>query len=176
LKITNILLIFALFIFANASDSTFEFASVAELSEIKADAYGKSLLETISLALQKNGSVNEVQKLLDDLLFKLEKDQEAATAAWNIENARLKAKIKRLAKEIEELRVEIDKLKRERAKYLKLIIRVKKNLIQYNKQLAEDHTQVTDLTKTRGEDAADFKRSHPNIWTLSMPLAKLSKN
>jgi len=57
------------------------------------------------------------------------------------------------------LRREILKLKDERAKYRKLIKKVLANLIQYRKQLADDKKQIIDLTKTRAEDHADFKRS-----------------
>jgi chromosome segregation ATPase len=160
MNFTNILLILALFLsVSNATKTSYEFASSEEVNELSQSSYGRSLLETVSLTLKSDGDVSSVQKLLDDLLFKLNKDQEAADAAWTKENARLKAKIARLTKEIKRLRKEIARLVVERTKYTKLVARVLVNLTQYRKQLAANNKQITALTKTRGEDAADYKRS-----------------
>jgi len=146
---------FYLFSYTNS----FEFASLAEVSEIQASAYGKSLLETISLSLEQKGNVDEVQTLLNDLLYKLNQDQAKDDAWWKKENARLKAKIARLTKEIEALRREILRLLAEKSKYEKLRDQAAKNLVQYKKQKAHNHKVLDHNNKRRALDAADFKKS-----------------
>jgi chromosome segregation ATPase len=157
MRYTNTLLLIALITFSYAN--TFEFASLAEVSEIQADPYGKSLLETISLSLANKGNVDEVQALLNDLLFKLNQDQARDDANWAKENARLKAKIALLTKQIEALRKAILRLKAEQAKYEKLRDQAALNLKQYNKQLANNNNMLRDNKQRRAADAAEFKRS-----------------
>jgi hypothetical protein len=176
MKITNILLIFALFLISNATKVQYEFASLADISEISKTSYGKSLLETVSLTLSSgDGDISQVQKLLDDLLFKLNRDQQADDVAWAKENARLLAKIARLTKEIEVLRKEILALKAERTKYEKLVDRVLANLKQYHQQLAQNRKQATDLTATRALDAADYRRSQNEHMDIINALTEVIK-
>ena len=92
MRITNTFLLIALLTFSYTN--SFEFASLAEINELKSTAYGKSLIETISLSLEQKGNVNEVQTLLSDLLFKLNQDQARDDAWWKRENARLKEEVK----------------------------------------------------------------------------------
>jgi DNA repair exonuclease SbcCD ATPase subunit len=177
MKFTNTFLIIALLTFSFTN--SFEFASLAEVSEINASTYGKSLLETISLTLEQKGNVGEIQQLLNDLLFKLNQDQAKDTAAWNKENARLKAKIARLTKEIEALRREILRLLAEKAKYEKLRDQAAKNLVQYRKQIAHNDKALIDNAERRAADLADFKKSqseHTDILNaLDAVLKELSK-
>lgn len=177
MRFTNTFLLIALLTFSYTN--SFEFASLAEISEIKATPYGKSLIETISLALEQKGNVNEVQKLLNDLLFKLNSDQAKDTAWWNKENARLKAKIARLAREIEKLRIEILKALAEKAKYEKLRDQAAANIVQYKKQIAHNLRALADNEQRRNQDAADFKRSqseHTDILNaLDAVLKELNK-
>jgi hypothetical protein len=171
----NVLLVIALLFLSNTY--AFEFASFAETESIKADPYGKSLLETISLAMEKGGNIQEVQTLLDNLLFKLNKDQEDSDKAWVKENARLLAKIKKLTDEIEALRIEILKLKDERARYQILRDKVIANLKQYNKQRAADQAQARDLANKRVEDHNDFVKSQADheaaLNALDLVIAEL---
>jgi hypothetical protein len=139
--------------------NAFEFASLAEVSEIQATSFGKSLLETISLSLEQKGNIDEVATLLNDLQYKLNQDQAKDDAWWKKENARLKAKIARLTKEIEALRREILRLLAEKSKYEKLRDQAAKNLVQYKKQKAHNHKVLDNNNKRRAADAADFKRS-----------------
>ena len=157
MRYTNTLLIIALLTFQYAN--SFEFASLAEVAEINQTPYGKSLLETISLSLENKGNVNEVQQLLNDLLYKLNKDQDEDTATWTALDRRLRAKIAALIKEIERLRLEILRLAAELAKYEKLRDKAAANLIQYKKQLAANLKSLQNNDKRRAEDLADFKRS-----------------
>jgi DNA repair exonuclease SbcCD ATPase subunit len=157
MKYTNTLLIIALITFSYAN--TFEFASLAEVSEIQADPYGKSLLETISLSLANKGNVDEVQKLLNDLLFKLNSDQDRDDRLWAKENARLLKKIADLTKEIERLRKKIDSLKATKVKYEKLRDKAASNLKQYNKQKAANLKALAKNKVRRAADHADFIRS-----------------
>jgi hypothetical protein len=177
MKFTNTFLVVALLTFSFTN--TFEFASLAEVSEINASSYGKSLLETISLTLEQKGNVGEIQQLLNDLLFKLNQDQARDTAAWNKENARLKAKIARLTKEIEALRVEILRLLAEKAKYEKLRDQAAANLVQYRKQLAHNMKALVQNAVRRAADNAEFKKSqgeHTDILNaLDAVLKELSK-
>jgi len=157
MKFMNTFLVIALlsFSFSNA----FEFASFAEINEINASPYGKSLLETISMSLEHKGNVAEVQTLLNDLLFKLNQDQDRDTDAWNKENARLKAKIAKLTEEIEQLRLEILKLEAERTKYEKLRDQAAANLVQYNDQKARNNQALAKNEERRNADAAEFRKS-----------------
>jgi len=157
MKFINTFLVIALlsFSFSNA----FEFASFAEVNEINASPYGKSLLETISMTLEHKGNVGEVQRLLSDLLFKLNQDQERDTDAWNKENARLKAKIAKLTGEIEQLRLEILKLVAERTKYEKLRDKAAENLVQYKQQKARNLKSLAQNEERRNADAAEFRKS-----------------
>jgi Txe/YoeB family toxin of Txe-Axe toxin-antitoxin module len=177
MRFTNTFLLVALLTFSYTN--SFEFASLSEINEIKSTPYGKSLVETISLALEQKGNVDEVQKLLNDLLFKLNKDQTADTAWWNKENARLKAKINRLAQEIEKLRREILQALAEKAKYEKLRDQAAANLVQYKQQLADNIRTLDDNEKRRAEDAKDFLRSqseHTDVTNaISAVLKELNK-
>jgi hypothetical protein len=177
MRFTNTFLIIALLTFSYTT--SFQFASLAEVSEINATPYGKSLLETISLTLEQKGNVNEVQGLLSDLLFKLNQDQARDTAAWNKENARLKAKIVRLTKEIEALRKEILRLLALKAKYEKLRDTAARNLIQYKKQKAHNTSTLKTNDVKRADDHADFKRSQSEhtdmLNALSAVLKELGK-
>jgi hypothetical protein len=157
MRFTNTILVIALLAFSYTN--AFEFASLSEVNEITTSSYGKSLLETISLSLEQKGNVNEVQKLLNDLLFKLNQDQAKDDANWAKENARLKAKIARLTREIEVLRVEILRLLAEKEKYENLRDKAAQNLVQYKAQLANNVEALVVNEKKRAEDSAEFKRS-----------------
>lgn len=157
MRITNTFLLIALLTFSYTY--SFEFASLAEINEIKSTAYGKSLIETISLSLEQKGNVNEVQRLLVDLLFRLNQDQAKDDDWWRKENARLKAKIARLTKEIERLRREILRLLGEKAKYESLRDKAAANLVQYKQQRAHNVKVLARNRARRAQDAAEFKRS-----------------
>jgi hypothetical protein len=180
MKANNILLIFALLLVANATNTNFEFASFAEVSNLTTSKYGKSLVETISLALENGGDVSSVQKLLDSLLFTLNKDQEKADEDWKTENTRLVAKIALLTKQIAALQKDIDELDDELKRYQKLLVQVGKNLVQYKGQVADNNKQIGEVQKDRKEDEADFKTSQSEhldivnaIETVVVELTKL---
>ena len=153
----NTLLVIALITFSYAN--AFEFASFAEVSEIQADPYGKSLLETISFSLSGKGNIDDVKNLLNELLFKLNEDQAKSDAWWSKENARLLAKIKSLTDRIEVLRQEISKLRAEKVRYEALRDQAAANLKQYEAQIAKNQQLVATNTKNRADDHADFIRS-----------------
>jgi len=157
MRFTNSLLLIAIITLSYAS--AFEFASFAEVSEISADPYGKSLIETISHSLATKGKVDDVKDLLQKLLFELNKDQAEDDAAWKKESARLKAKIARLRREIDALEKEIAALKVKLAKYEALKKQAELNLIQYKKQRAHNVKVLKENDERRKKDAADFKRS-----------------
>lgn len=177
MKYTNILLVFALFLFANATDinSNYEFASFAQMGEISRTTFGKNLLETVNIALKNGGDINSVQKLLDGLLDKLIKDQKAADIAWETESKRLKELIKKLTVEINNLKVEIDELTEELAKYRKLVKQSKINLAQYRAQLALNKKQINDIKKLREQDAADYERSQSEHRDIINALTQVIK-
>jgi hypothetical protein len=154
---TNTFLVIALLAFSYTN--AFEFASLSEVNEITTTSYGKSLLETISLSLEQKGNVNEIQKLLNDLLFKLNQDQQKDDTNWAKENARLKAKIARLTKEIEVLRLKIVELREKKEKYENLRDKAAANLVQYKEQLANNMQALVVNEKKRAEDLAEFTRS-----------------
>ena len=157
MRTLNTLLVIALITFSYTN--AFEFASFAEISEIQADPYGKSLLETISMSLSGKGNVDEVTNLLNELLFKLNEDQAKSDAWWAKEDARLKAKIKSLTERIEELRQELVKLRAEKAKYEDLRDRAARNLQQYEKQQKRNQELYQTNEKNREDDHAEFLKS-----------------
>jgi len=175
MKFSNILLLITLFLSAQAETTSFEFASLAEVSEISKTEYGESLLETVALTYKTSGNIETVLRLLDDLLFKLNKDQERADFQWNTELRRLNEKIERLTKQIEALRLEILALEAERAKYVKLVAKVKSNLLQYDQQLAQNLKQKVDLANIRSKDEADFKRSQDEHFDIINALNTVIK-
>ena len=77
----NVLLLIVLFA---VSAFSFDLSSFVELGEIKDDPVGKSLIETISMSLEKSqgGKIENIQALLEDLIVKLIKDQNASDVAW----------------------------------------------------------------------------------------------
>jgi hypothetical protein len=154
---TNTFLIIALISFSCVN--TFEFASLSEVSDIQADPYGKSLLETISLSLSNKGNVDEVQELLANLLLKLNQDQQRSDAWWAKENARLTALIALLNKKIKSLKAELVRLNDKRVKYEKLRDKAAKNLIQYRKQKDQNTKDIKLNEARRSDDNAAYKRS-----------------
>jgi len=173
MKFSNILLLITLFLSAKADTTSFKFESLAEVSEITKTEYGKSIVETVLLTYKTSGNVETVQRLLDDLLYKLNKDQERDDLQWNAELRRLNEKIERLTKQIEALRLEIGALEAERDKYVKLVAKVKSNLLQYEQQLAENLKQKVDLANIRSKDEADFKRSQEEHTDILNALDKV---
>jgi len=179
MKYSNIFLIFALLLYVNSTKVGFEFASFAEVSEVSNTAYGKSLLETINLKLQKGGDIASVAKLLDFLLFRLNRDQEDNDSAWIKEKQRLDDKIDLLKKQIALLEKEIRDLVALRQYYEKLRVRVIANLKQYNAQYDANIKQLRDIQEKRQKDSEDFHRSKTEhldiIKAISTVLDELAK-
>lgn len=177
MRSTNVLLILALI--SISAISAFEFNSLAEVQELKASSYGNSLIETISLSLQNSGSINDVQKLLDDLLFKLNKDQEDADKEWEKTNKTLTEKIENLKAEIETLRVKIAELEKEIADYKQKIATGNENLKQYNEDVAKNTKTLADLEATRKADNEAYKKAvqeHSDVINaIQAVVAELSK-
>jgi hypothetical protein len=161
--------------FSNA----FEFTNLQEVKDLRTNSYGNSLIETISLTLQSTGSIKDVQKLLDDLLFQLNADQEAADKKWKEEEAKLKAKEEQLKSEIEELRKTIA-LKEGQLKALEeKIATAITNLAQYSAQLVADQKNLVALDAQREKDkteSAQSVRDHNDVINaISAVVAELSK-
>ena len=153
----NVLLLIALvtFSFSNA----FEFTNLAEVKELRSSTYGNSLIETISLTLANAGSIDEVKKLLNDLLYKLNKDQEYSDKAWDKLNKKLLAKIAKLKKEIEDLETQIALDESEKKKYEGLRDEARKNLKQYRAQLAHNQEALKSNEINRKNDIEEYKKS-----------------
>ena len=157
MKSTNVILIVALL--AISYSNAFEFDSLVEVQELKGSAYGNSLIETVSLSLTSGGSINDVQKLLDELLFKLNQDQISSDRAWEKLNKTLTDKINELKTTIEQLRVKIAALRREIADYKAKIAQGQKNVIQYNSQKNANIAHLASLKASRNRDAAHYRKS-----------------
>ncbi len=162
MKYNNILLIFALFLTAHATEIKYEFASLAEVQDISQTSYGKSLLETVSLSLKSGGDISSIRKLLSQLFFKLTQDQRKSDKRWKKTNKRLSRTIRRLGKKIKKLGIEISILSRRRAKLRKKVKKVNKNLRQYRKQIGANRSEIKSLNLKRKNDKGDFKRSRRN--------------
>jgi len=140
-------------------NNAFEFTNLAEVKELRGSSYGNSLIETISLTLQNSGNLDEITKLLDDLLYKLNKDQEDADRDWDKTNRTLIEKVGDLVDEIEHLRVEISDKTKEQADYQAKLDQAVINLGQYNDQHAYNLATIADLDVKRAADNAEYKRS-----------------
>jgi hypothetical protein len=153
----NVLLLIALVTisFSNA----FEFTNLSEVKELRSSSYGNSLIETISLTLQNAGSINDVQKLLDDLLFKLNQDQEESDKAWEKSNKALVEKIETLRLEIEALDRQIALDKDEKADNEKKRDQAVENLKQFNAQLTHNADSLAQNEENRKKDDAEYKKS-----------------
>jgi len=122
-------------------------------------SYGNSLIETISLTLQNSGNLAEITKLLDDLLYKLNLDQEDANRDWDKQNRTLVEKTDGLKDEIEELRVHVSDLVKEQAEVQSRLDQAEVNLQQYNDQHAHNLVTISDLDSKRAADKSEYKRS-----------------
>lgn len=177
MRSTNVLLIFALI--SISAINSFEFTTLAEVQELKGSSYGNSLIETISLSLQENGSINDVQKLLDDLLYKLNKDQEDADRDWESTNKTLTEKIETLTGNIEDLRVKISALEASIQEYNDKITTGQQNLKQFNDDYDKNVKQLAFLDDRRKADNDYYKAAvieHGDmINAIQAVIAELSK-
>jgi hypothetical protein len=153
----NVILLFALFAIAYS----FDLSSFVELGEIKNDPVGKSLIETISMSMEKTqgGKIENIQALLDDLLAKLIQDQKNCDVSWGKEKAALQAKIRSLEIEISKLESEIASLRRERVSFRTRKARSENNIKQYTAQLVANRNTLNTLTLKRRQDKANFRAS-----------------
>jgi chromosome segregation ATPase len=153
----NVILLIALVLFSFSN--SFEFTNLAEVKELRSSTYGNSLIETISLTLANAGSIDEVKKLLTDLLYKLNSDQRAADVAWAKLNKQLTDKINRLTTEIAELETQIsldeaDKKKNEGLRDQSIV-----NLKQYKAQLRHNMESLTFNEENRKKDIEEYRKS-----------------
>jgi hypothetical protein len=153
----NVILFVALvtFSFSNA----FEFTNLAEVKELRSSAYGNSLIETISLTLDNQGSIADVQKLLTDLEYKLNQDQEKADQEWTKEKNELDRKIEQLGTEITGLERTISTDKEELAAKEDLAKTARENIEQFNKQKLSNKAAYEKNEEKRVKDIAEFKAS-----------------
>jgi hypothetical protein len=151
----NLLLIIALISYSNC----FEFTNLLEVKELRKSSYGNSLVETISLTLQNSGNIEEVEKLLNDLEFKLHEDQRQADKEWEKKKAELEQKIQELKEKIEELRIQIVDAEKRLEELKQLIKKSEENISQYNSQHAENIAALEQLAKNRAADEEEYRRS-----------------
>jgi len=138
--------------------SQFDFASFVELGDLKSDPYGKSLIETISMSLEKSpgGKIENIQALLKDLLNKLNDEQIASDKKWAETKKRLNALILKLGVKIAKLEGEIAKLKQHLVWNLKKKAQSIKNIAQYKKQKTADINTLNQLKLKRRADHASY--------------------
>jgi len=137
----------------------FEFTNLAEVKALRTSSYGNSLIETISLSLQSSGSIDDVQKLLDDLLYKLNKDQEDSDKDWEHANATLNGQISDLTTDINELvrLISVDTADKKRNEDLAATAQT--NLNQYGAQKQANLDSLDALEVNRKKDNDLYKQS-----------------
>ena len=173
----NVILLCVLFTVA----FSFDLSSFVELGEIKNDPVGKSLIETISMSLEKTqgGKIENIQALLDDLLVKLLNDQKNSDVAWGKENARLTNRIRQLEMEVSKLESEISALRKERVSYRTRKARAEANIKQYSAQLQSNINTLNTLTLKRKQDKANYQasvRDHSAvIGAIDQVVARLTR-
>jgi len=179
MKFNNILLIFALLLIVEASKVKFELANFSEISELQQTAYGKNLLETIMTTVKTGGNISKVKELLDELLFKLNKEQDKADLKWTSDINDLTESINKLKNQIDKLVTTILNLKAERNNFLKLEKGVIKNLSQYKKQLITNRKEIKDLKANRQKDKDNYKKAEDDhmdiINAVSVVTEELKK-
>jgi hypothetical protein len=160
---------------------SFDLSSFVELGEIKNDPVGKSLIETISMSLEKTqgGKIENIQALLDDLLVKLINDQKASDVAWGKENTRLSTKIRNLEVEIAKLQGEIAGLRKEKVSFQRRRANAQRNIAQYTAQRIANTNTLNDLTLRRKQDKANYRASQRDhsaiIGAIDQVVANLRK-
>ena len=178
MRSTNVLLLIVLFA---VSAFSFDLSSFVELGEIKDDPVGKSLIETISMSLEKSqgGKIENIQALLEDLIVKLIKDQNASDVAWGKERTRLDNKIRDLELQITKLRAEIAALRREKASFEARRTRSIANIAQYQAQLVANTNTLNTLAIKRKQDQSNYKASQRDhsamIGAIDQVIANLRK-
>jgi len=153
----NVILLIALVLFSFSN--SFEFTNLAEVKELRSSTYGNSLIETISMTLANAGSIDEVKKLLTDLLYKLNSDQIQADKDWAKLNKQLTDKINRLTQEIAELETQISLDEAEKKKNEQLRDQSIVNLAQYNAQLRHNLDALTFNDNNRKKDIEEYRKS-----------------
>jgi hypothetical protein len=153
----NVILLIALVLFSFSN--SFEFTNLAEVKELRSSTYGNSLIETISMTLANAGSIDEVKKLLTDLLYKLNSDQIQADKDWAKLNKQLTDKINRLTQEIAELETQISLDEAEKKKNEQLRDQSIVNLAQYNAQLRHNLDALTFNDENRKKDIEEYRKS-----------------
>jgi len=152
-----------------------------ELGEIRNDPVGKSLIETISMSLEKTqgGKIENIENLLSDLLLKLLADQKASDIKWGKEKVRLTNQIRWLEVEISKLEAEIAALKKSRAAYQVKKAKAIKNIAQYKAQFIANTNTLNSLTLKRKQDKANYQasvRDHAAIiGAIDQVVARLNK-
>jgi hypothetical protein len=169
------------FVLFAISAYSFDLSSFVELGEIKNNPVGKSLIETISLSLEKTqgGKIENIETLLTDLLVKLMNDQKKSTSIWHKEKARLNKKIVRLELEISKLQAELAALRKEKASYEVRLAKAIKNIAQYTAQKIANTNALNSLTLKRKQDKANYNasvRDHAAIiGAIDQVVANLAK-
>lgn len=153
----NVILLCVLFAVAYS----FDLSSFVELGDIKNDPVGKSLIETISMSMEKTqgGKIENIQSLLDQLLAKLIQDQKSCDINWGKEKAALQARIRTLEVEISKLEAEIAALRKERVSYRQRKARAEANIKQYTAQHTANANALNSLTLKRRQDKANYQAS-----------------
>lgn len=177
MRSNNVLLVIVLF--AVSFSNAFEFTNLAEVRALRASSYGNSLIETISLTLQNNGSIDEIQKLLNDLLFKLNQDQQTADTEWKKAKTELDAHIEDLSGRINSTNAQIALDTAEKQKNADLSAKAKVNLDQYNSQLVSNDAALQKNEDNRKKDEEEYKKSVQDhndvINAVDAVISELSK-
>ena len=178
MRSTNVTILIALLALTCAN--AFDLASFVELGELKNDPYGKSLIQTISMTMEKKGGkIESIQGLLDELYSKLVQDQKRSTHLWRKEKKRLDRKIAQLKNIIAKLVSEIAGLKKSLHNYERLKRRSERNLRQYRRQKVDNVNSLNNLKKRRVSDKALYRRrlreSSAIIGALSRVIFSLKK-
>ena len=160
--------------------NAFDFASFVELGELKNDPYGKSLIQTLSMTMEKTGGkIEKIQELIDELLAKLIQDMRKATFLWTREKKRLDTAIRTLKNTITKLENEISALKKTRAEFRRLKRRAERNLKQYKRQRVENINSLNNLKLRRTGDRALYRtrlsQASAIIGALNKVISSLRK-
>lgn len=143
------------------SVNSFDLLSLPEIKSISNTDFGKNLIQTMSLSLSKAGDANidQMKKLLEDLLAKLTGELSALDNTWAIESKRLNDAITKVRKELEDTKTELALTKKELEDLIVKFQEAKKRLEEYHNHIKDNKLEIEAIKEKRAKDAAEYQNS-----------------
>lgn len=146
--------------------NAFEFQNLAEVQDLAKNSYANNLIQTISLKLNTNGSLDDITKLIKDLLDDLQTDEDKLDSDYKKSKKDLEDKIKEQQEKKAKYEVEKTKQEKIRDDMKELISQAEENLTQFREQKASNLKQLEENKENRKNDKKAYKESVNNHTEL----------